>query len=154
MRDPMQDQAVGPVKIVLILDDDAVGSEALQHTLDTLGYRTRVMSDADAALDTLRTSPEPVALFFDVEAPGGTLDGQSYTVLIGKLLEDETLASRHIYAVISSSAGEVEWALGKALDRLGAPVFSKPCAATALETYLALARGRMRPPSPPVVATI
>ncbi len=149
MQDSMRDQAAGPVKVALILDDDAAGSGALRHTLVTLGYDARVMTDAEAALDALRASAEPVALFFSVEAYGATLDGQSYTYLIGTLLEDPALAQRHIYAVISYTADDVEWALGKALDRLNAPVFPKPCSASALETYLALVRGRMAPPPPP-----
>ncbi len=154
MQDSMRDLAAGRVKAALILDDDVTESGKLRRLLDTLGYDARVMTDANAALDALHASAEPIAVFFDVEAYGETLDGQGYTFLIGALLEDPELARRHIYAIISSTADDVEWALGKALDRLNAPVFSKPCAATAVETYLALARGRMIPPPPPEIATI
>lgn len=154
MQYSIRDRMTGPVTLALILDDDVAGSDALRQTLGVLGYEARVMTDADAALDMLRMSPTPIAMFFDVEAYGATLDGHSYAFLIGALLGDPALAHRHIFAVISSTADDVEWALGKALDRLGAPVFSKPCAASALETYLTMARKREIPPAPPEVATI
>ncbi|HEU0027269.1 MAG TPA: hypothetical protein VFQ25_09155 [Ktedonobacterales bacterium] len=154
MQDSTRDRAEGPVTVALILDDDTAGSGALRQTLSALGYEARVAPDADAALDTLRMSAAPMALFFNVEAHGATLDGHSYAFLIGALLGDPALARRHIYAVISSTADDVEWALGKALDRLGAPIFHKPCGASALETYLALAGGRPIPPASPEVATI
>lgn len=154
MQDLNQARAMGPVKVALILDDDAAGSDTLRQTLGSLGYEARVMSDADAAIEMLRANVDPVAMFFNVEAYGATLDGRSYAFLIGALLEDPALARRHIYAVISSTADDVEWTLGRALDRLGAPVFRKPCAATVLETFLTLSRGRMAPPPSPEVATI
>jgi hypothetical protein len=142
-----------PVKVALILDNDPTGSGALWQTLNALGYEARVVSDVDVALDTLRASEEQAAVFFNVEAYGATLDGQSYAFLIGALLSDSELAHRHIYAVISATADDVEWALGKALDRLGAPVFRKPCPATAIEAYLTLAGGKTPPSSvPPEVA--
>ncbi len=149
-----QDWTAGPVKVALILDDDVTGSGALQRTLGSLGYEARVMTDASAALDSLRTSVEPMALFFDVEARGATLDGQSYAFLIGALLGDPSLAQRHVFAVISSTADDVDLALGKTLNRLGAPVFDKPCAPRALEAFLTLARGRLTPPAQPEAATI
>jgi CheY-like chemotaxis protein len=154
MQDSIRDRVEGPVTEALILDDDAAGSEDLRRTLGALGYDAYVITDANAALDTLQVSDAPMAVFFNVEAHGSTLDGHSYAFLIGALLGDPSLAHRHIYAVISSTADDVEWALGKALDRLGAPVFRKPCAATALATYLALARGRPIPPTAPEIATI
>ena len=156
MREQIQvrDWAAEPVKVALILDNDTAGSSALQRTLDTLGYDARVITDADAALDALRASAEPVALFFDVEARGATLDGQSYAFLIGALLEDQSLAQRHVFAVISASADDVDMALGKLLNRLGAPLFDKPCAPRALEAYLALARGRVASQPQSEVATI
>jgi CheY-like chemotaxis protein len=154
MQDSIRGRVEGPITVALILDDDAASSEALRRMLAALGYEAHVITDADAALDALRVSDTPMAVFFDVEAHGATLDGHSYAFLIGALLGDPALAHRHIYAVISSTADDVEWALGKALDRLGAPVFRKPCAATALETYLALARGRPVPPVAPEIAAI
>lgn len=154
MQDSIHVRVEGPVTVALILDDDAAGSEELRRTLGALGYEAHVITDTDAALDALRVSDTPMAVFFNVEAHGATLDGHGYAFLIGALLGDPALAHRHIYAVISSTADDVEWALGKALDRLDAPVFRKPCAATALETYLALARGRPMPPASPEVATI
>lgn len=154
MGEQEQDWAAGPVKVVLILDDDVAGRGALRRTLDSLGYEARVMSDAGAALDALRTSVEPIALFFDVEARGATLDGQGYARLIGALLEDPPLAQRHVFAVISSTADDVDLTLGRTLNRLGAPVFDKPCSPHALEAYLALARGRAMEPALSPVATI
>lgn len=154
MRDTIREQAAGPVKMALILDDDAAGSGALRRTLDALGYQVGVMTNANAALDALRASEEPVAVFFDVEAYEATLDGRGYAFLIGALLEDPELAHRHIFAVISSTADDVEWTLGKALDRLDAPVFSKPCSASALETFLIVAHGRVVPTPLPEVTTI
>lgn len=131
--------AVGPAKVALILDDDSASSTGLQVALAQLGYHAQVMRDEGEALATLRASASPIAMFFNVEAPGQTLDNQSYVRVIGALLEDDALARRHIYAVISDTADDVELTLGKALRRLGAPVFGKPCEAASMEAYLTIA---------------
>lgn len=151
MFDFTSQQFAGPVKLALILDDDITAREALRHTLATLGYEARFATDVDAALDALRTSTDTVALFFDVEAYEETLDGRGYASLIGSLLEDSTLAHQHLFAAISSTPDDVEWTLGKALARLNAPIFSKPCAADTIEAYLAAARGQ--PLSEPLLQT-
>lgn len=156
MPDPTRELlTVGSAKVALILDDDSASSTALQVALAELGYHAQVMRDAEAALATLRASVSPVAMFFNVEAPGETLDDHSYVRVIGALLEDETLARRHIYAVISDTADDVELTLGKALRRLGAPIFCKPCEAAPMEAYLTIASARaISTPVPPVTATI
>ena len=143
----------GPVKMALILDDDLTAREALRHTLDTLGYQTQVASDVDVALDVLRASADTIALFFDVEAYEATLDGRDYVSLIGSLLEDRTLAHKHIFAVISSTPEDVEWTLGKALARLNITILRKPCAAPTIEAYLAMARGQLASDRLPQIAS-
>lgn len=143
MPDFMQNQSARFPKTAIILDDDMNASAALRHMLQALGYETQALVDAHVALDTLRASIEPVALFFDVEAYGETLDGRGYASLIGALLAEPALARKHIFAITSSTADDVEWALGKVLDRLDMPVFSKPYDAFTIESYLALAREPM-----------
>ncbi len=143
MPDFMQNQSVRSTKTAIILDDDVNASAALRQVLQALGYETQALTDAHVALDTLRSSIEPVALFFDVEAYGETLDGRGYASLIGALLAEPALARKHVFAITSATADDVEWTLGKVLDRLDMPVFSKPYDAFTIESYLALAREPM-----------
>ncbi len=143
MPDFKQNQSVRIAKMAIILDDDNNASAALRQMLQALGYETQALADAHMALDALRASIEPVALFFDVEAYGETLDGRGYASLIGALLAEPTLARKHIFAITSATADDVEWTLGKILDRLDMPVFSKPYDAFTIESYLALAREPM-----------
>jgi CheY-like chemotaxis protein len=141
MRTVLRDQPARPITKALILDDDARARSVLRQTLVSLGLEAQEMSDGEAALDIMRASPAPLALFFSVEAHGETLDGQGYISIIGALLKNPELARQHICAVISSTADEVEWALGKTLARLDVPVLGKLCAAGALESYLTRAQG-------------
>jgi hypothetical protein len=136
-------QPLDPVQTVYILDEDVAASETLCAALTRHGYRARALADAAEALATLRASDELCALFFNVEAYGKTLDGRGFASLIGALLEDPALARSHVFAVISSTPEEVEWALGKLLAHLNARVFEKPCGAAAIDTYLSLASGRI-----------
>jgi CheY-like chemotaxis protein len=143
MSDLIHYQPADSVRLALILDDDPAGGPALRRALGAMGYEARLMTDASAALDVLRANTETVAVFFDVEAYGETLDGEDYACVIGALLREPALAQRHIYGVISSTADDVETALGKTLARLGTPVFSKPFDVATLAGYLAQARHRM-----------
>ena len=138
------------VKRTIILDEDLIGGEMLRRLLNVLGYESFVMTGMSAALDVLRASAEPLAVFFDVEAYGETLDGASYTCLIGALLNEPALAQRHIYSVISSSADDVEAALGKTLAHLNIPVLSKPCDAQTIAGLLARAQPSMAPQPTPL----
>ncbi len=137
-RQPVS-QPLEPVKVVYILDEDRGASEALCDLLARSGYQTRMLGATAEALAALRASDGPCALFFNVEAYGQTLDGRGFASLIGALLEDPALARSHIFAVISSTPEDVEWALGKLLARLGAGVIGKPCDACTIEAYLTLA---------------
>ncbi|HEX9035417.1 MAG TPA: response regulator [Ktedonobacterales bacterium] len=153
MTDDLSALPAAPVTVVYILDDDRAAGEALRGTLGALGYQVTALSDAAMTLAALRASEERAALFFAVEAYGETLDGQGYASLIGALLEDPALARRHVFAVISSSAEDVDWTLGKALARLNTPVFSKPCDAATLDAFLSVAHARPERQAP-AVATL
>lgn len=139
MPDIMQNQPGRLAKTAIVLDDDSRASATLRRMLQTLGYETQALTDALVALDAVRASDEPVALFFDVEAYGETLDGRGYSSLIGALLADPALTRKHVFAITSATADDVEWTLGKVLDRLDMPVFSKPYDAFSIESYLTFA---------------
>lgn len=142
MSDRIADSLPAPVKAVFILDEDSTASAALRKELAQLGYPAKTFDNASEALDALRASDECAVLLFDVEAYGETLGGRGFPSLIGALLQDPALLHSHHFAVISSTPDDVWWALGKSLERLGAPIFSKPCCASTLEGYLALADTR------------
>jgi hypothetical protein len=138
MSDRNADTLLAPVKVVFILDEDTTASAALREEFARLGYPAQTFDNASEALDALRASDECAVLFFDVEAYRETLDGRGFASLIGALLQDPALLRSHHFAAISSTPDEVGWALGKALERLGAPILSKPCCSSTLEGYLAL----------------
>lgn len=154
MPDLMQNQPGQFAKTAIVLDDDIRASATLRRMLQTLGYETQALTDAGVALDTVRASEKPVALFFDVEAYGETLDGRGYSSLIGVLLADPALARKHVFAITSATADDVEWTLGKVLDRLDMPVFSKPYDAFSIESYLTLARQPLMQPASEFTPTI
>lgn len=142
MSDRIADSLPAPVKVVFILDEDTAASAALREELAWRDYRVQTFDDASEALDALRASDDGSAMLFDVEAYGATLDGRGFASLIGVLLRDPALARSHYFAVISSTPDEVNGALGKTLERLGAPIFRKPCVAASIEGYLAFADRR------------
>jgi hypothetical protein len=96
-----------------------------------------ISDDLDVALDVIRASAEPLAVFFDVEAPHETLAGDDFAGLIGSLLNERALVSKHIFAAISRMPRDVEITLGKVLNRLEIPLFAKPCDVVAIEHHLA-----------------
>lgn len=121
----------------LILDRDHGGDVKLRWALAGLGYQVDITDDLDTMLDIIRASAEPITVFFDVEAPRETLAGDDFAGLIGSLLNERALVSKHIFAAISRTPLEVEITLGKVLSRLEIPVFTKPCDVVAIERYLA-----------------
>ena len=133
------------VKRSIILDEDRTGGELLRGMLNALGYESFLLTSVRSALGALRASAEPFAVFFDVEAYDETLDGEGYACLIGALLNEPALAQRHIYCVVSSSAGDVEAVLGKTLARLSIPILSKPCDTQTIAGLLARAQPRVAP---------
>lgn len=154
MSERIAETPLAPVRVVFILDEDRAASAALREELAQLGYQAQAFDDASEALNALRACDEGAVLFFDVEAYGATLDGRGFASLIGDLLREPALARLHNFAVISSTPDEVEQTLGKALARLRAPIFGKPCVGSGVEAYLALAVGHHPwQPAPEIAAT-
>lgn len=145
MFDASENPLADPMRMAIILDDNGASSERLRRTLGALGYQAQVVTDASVALRALRASAAPLAVFFNVEAYGETLDGESYVSMIGALLNDPELARRHLYAVISSTADDVEVTLGKTLARLETPILGKPCDPATLAAHLARTRAERAP---------
>lgn len=140
------------MKRALILDRDVSGNARLRWALSELGYQVEMAEDLNAALSAIRASAEPLAVFFNIEAPRETLDGEDFADMLGALLSERALRNQHIFAAISNTPLDVEMILGKILDRLEIPLFAKPCDVVAIEGYLALAAARQHAPTLPAQA--
>jgi DNA-binding NtrC family response regulator len=81
---------------VLIADDDEGIRETLRMILDEAGYTVVEVASGEAALAALRTGMPPAVVVLDYLMPG--LSGQA---VLSAVAEDDTLARRHAYLLLT-----------------------------------------------------
>ena len=107
---------------VLIVDDDEAIRDAVRYVLEDAGYVVTDAESADEALRALRESPYRLVALLDQVMP--MMEGAD---LLEILAQDDTLARRHAYALVTAS-GKVGWLEARlaALPALDAPLLRKP----------------------------
>jgi CheY-like chemotaxis protein len=125
---------------VLLVDDDEDIRFALRALLEVEGGYTVVeASDGLAALELLRTAPDPLVVLTNHTMPH--LDGPG---LLAEVLEDPILAARHVYLYMTADRS-ITPAVAHILAELDAPVLHKPFDLDALLAAVGLAARRARP---------
>jgi CheY-like chemotaxis protein len=106
---------------VLIVDDDDTIRETLADVLRYFGYMPCQAQDGRMALDLLRGSPVGMVVLLDVNMPG--MDGRQ---LLRVVANDDQLAIRHAFVVMSAYRGSLPLEFDTLLRELGVPVLGKP----------------------------
>ena len=104
---------------ILIVDDDAEVRNLLHMALEEEGHAVDEAENGQVALEKLRASSERLVVLLDYLMPG--MDGLE---VLHAIAQDETLASRHSYILMS--AGRFFPADDEALRGLSLQVLPKP----------------------------
>src|SRR5438067_13234061 len=102
---------------VLIVEDDAMLRDELAGSLSELGYGVVAVSDGNAALARLASSPPPRCVVIDLWLPG--LGGSD---VVERLAADPDLAGVRVVVM----TGTPESLLASCLRRAGLPLLGKP----------------------------
>lgn len=119
----MQSQA----KMRVLLFDDGVLSDALRQDLDRSGFQLLPPTDdVQMGLHLLRESPEPIIAFFTVSLAAGTMTGLDQAAVLGELLQDEQLARRHAFILVTPTPLAVQLVFGRLLERIKVTTLAFP----------------------------
>ena len=121
-----------------MVDDDAAIRETLHQLLEDEGYQVEQAADGIAALDVLRATQRPMIVLLDVMMP--RLDGLG---VLQAVTEDESLAGKHRFVVMTASAAAITGALSQLMRRLNAPALIKPFSIDHLLRLLAEAANQL-----------
>jgi CheY-like chemotaxis protein len=106
---------------VLVVDDDEGVRESLRWILEDEGYTVYEAPNGSPALERLRDHPSGMVVLLDLNMPG--VDGMD---VMRAVEEQEQLAARHAYIVMTASGRTLPLAFAKQLTRLRTPVLTKP----------------------------
>ncbi len=106
---------------VLVVDDDEAIRETLRFVLEDAGYSVTEAVDGLDALDTLYASDEPVVVLLDIMMP--RLSGAG---VLGVVAEDERLAERYAFVLVTANPYPFPKPFAALVDRLNISVVSKP----------------------------
>jgi CheY-like chemotaxis protein len=106
---------------VLVVDDDEGVRESLRWILEDEGYIVYEAPNGSPALERLRDNPNGMVVLLDVNMPG--VDGMD---VMRAVEEQEQLAARHAYIVMTANGRTLPLAFVKQLTRLQTPVLTKP----------------------------
>jgi hypothetical protein len=138
----------------VVVFDDRVLDGGLREALARSGMEVVNAADIADGTRTLRESIDPVTALFWVSLAGNTLSGLDDALLLGELLRDAPLASRHAYILVTPTPREVQQSLGRVLDRLHVTVLAAPLDRERLLSalWLALQRTRTRGAAPAIAS--
>jgi CheY-like chemotaxis protein len=106
---------------VLVVDDDEAIRETLRFVLEDAGYSVTEAVDGLDALDVLYTSDEPFIVLLDIMMP--RLSGAG---VLGVVAEDERLAERYGFVLVTANPYPFSKPFAALVDRLNIAVVSKP----------------------------
>lgn len=110
-----------PLTHFLIADDSPTVRMMLRSWLETAGYTVQEAADGRQALESLRASPEPLAVLLDFEMPGLT----GFEVL-EQALAAGLVPPRYAYAIISGLQHVFPSAFTDLLRELAIQILPKP----------------------------
>jgi CheY-like chemotaxis protein len=105
----------GPMRKVLIVEDDEELRHALQASLEDEGYRVECAADGEEALDLLLANPDPYLILLDLLMP--RMNGWEFRA---RQLSDPRLS--HYPVVIMSATENLEEAAISGADVLHKPI--------------------------------
>src|SRR5690348_404741 len=106
---------------VLVVDDDDAIRETLRFVLEDAGYNVTEAANGLDALDVLYTSAEPLIVLLDIMMP--LLSGAG---VLGVVAEDERLAERNVFVIVTANTLPFSKPFAMLIDRLNIKVVSKP----------------------------
>lgn len=106
---------------VLVVDDDEAIRETLRFVLEDAGYSVVEAENGLEALDILYASDEPLVVLLDLRMP--RLSGAG---VLGVVAEDEELASRHAFVLVTANPYPFSRPFALMIERLGVATVSKP----------------------------
>jgi CheY-like chemotaxis protein len=124
---------------VLIVDDDLDTRDVLRLVLEDAGHEVAEAPDGQIALKMLRASAFPLVVILDLLMP--RLDGVG---VLRAVLEDDDLAARHAYLVLTVMTPSRVATSAPLLSALSAPVVYKPFDVDALLDMVVLLEARVR----------
>ncbi len=110
-----------PAPQALVVDDDASVRFSVRMTLEDAGYRVAEAANGEQALEWLRATPERVVVILDLQMPG--LNGRQ---VMETVEEQEGLAQRHAFLLLTANANTLPLSFVDLLTRLRTPVIAKP----------------------------
>jgi|SRR5581483_2722975 two-component system alkaline phosphatase synthesis response regulator PhoP len=106
---------------VLVVDDDEAIRETLRFVLEDAGYSVVEAANGLEALDMLYASVEPLVVLLDLMMP--RLSGAG---VLGVVAEDERLAARHAFVLVTANPYPFSRPFALMIERLGVATVSKP----------------------------
>lgn len=106
---------------VLVVDDDEAIRETLRFVLEDAGYSVTEAVDGLDALDVLYGGDEPIVVLLDIMMP--RLSGAG---VLGVVAEDERLAERYAFVLVTANPYPFSKPFAAMVDRLNITVVSKP----------------------------
>lgn len=106
---------------VLVVDDDQAIRETLRLVLEDSHYIVREASDGQTAVRMARESDVRLVVLLDLIMPG--FDGEQ---VLSAVAGDETLATRHVYILMTAAHKRLNPTLKTLLEMVSAPIMQKP----------------------------
>jgi two-component system, NtrC family, response regulator HydG len=106
---------------VLVVDNDPGQREMLRLLLEEAGHIVSEADSGDGALDILRSANERLVVLLDQRMPG--LGGDE---VLRVAADDHTLATRHVYILVTASPQHLVAAPPDVITRLNVPIVEKP----------------------------
>lgn len=106
---------------VLVVDDDEAIRDTLRLVLEDAGYQVDGAADGATALDRLRISQDRYIVLLDLVMPG--MDGKA---VLANVASDTTIATRHVYILMTAAQAQVTADAEAILAQLNAPILYKP----------------------------
>lgn len=106
---------------VLVVDDDQAIRETLRLVLEDSHYVVLEAADGQTALRMARDSERRLVVLLDLIMPG--FDGEQ---VLSAVAGDETLATRHVYVLMTAAHKRLNPTLKALLEMVSAPIMQKP----------------------------
>lgn len=106
---------------VLVVDDDQAIRETLRLVLEDSRYVVLEAADGQTALRIARESEDRMVVLLDLIMPG--FDGEQ---VLSAVAGDETLATRHVYVLMTAAHKRLNPTLKALLEMVNAPIMQKP----------------------------